>query len=273
VAPSWERVGNPQTESAARDLIELTGIQRGGKLLDVGTGTGLLLEFARAAVDPGGVAIGVDASVQMVLTGHRVRPDVSLAAADAVDLPFRDDTFDVVTANFVIFHFPRFDTALFDMIRVLEPGGLLAVSTWGPGEDEFTKAWGELADEAVGHELLQDAYDQVMPWRSKFADKRQLEETLRDAGLHPVRIEAREYKLGLSREDYLQGRAGSVSGRFIRDMVGEEEWRAFYERARSVFAERFPEQLTDFRDVFLAVGTKASGGLQQQDVQGRSQRG
>ena len=272
MAPTWERVGNPQTEPAARDLIELAGVRRNEKLLDVGTGTGLLVEFAREAVGPDGVAIGVDASVQMALTGHRIRPDVLVAAADALDLPFRDDTFDVVTANFVIHHFPQYDTALFDMIRVLKPGGLLAVSTWGPGEDEFTKAWSELADEAVGHEILQDAYRQVMPWRSRFSDKRQLEQTLRDAGLHPVRIEAREYKLGLSREDYLQGRAGSVSGRFIRDMLGEDEWRAFYQRARGVFAERFPEQLTDFRDVQLAVGTKASGGLQQQDVQGRANR-
>ena len=117
-----------------------------------------------------------------------------------------------------------------------------------------------------------DAYRQVMPWRSLFSDRKQVDQVLRDAGLHPVRIEAREYKLGLSREDYLAGRAGSVSGRFIRDMLGEDGWSGFYDRARRVFAERFPEQLTDFRDVLLAVGTKASDGLQQQDVQGRAQQ-
>jgi hypothetical protein len=118
--------------------------------------------------------------------------------------------------------------------------------------------------------VLQSAYAEVMPHRARFSDKHRLEETLRDAGLHPVRVDPREYKLGLSREDYLQGRAGSVAGRFIRDMLGDDGWAGFYERVRATFAERFPERLTDFRDVLLAVGTKALDGLQQQDVQGRA---
>jgi ubiquinone/menaquinone biosynthesis C-methylase UbiE len=272
VAPDWERVGNPQTEPAARDLIELASLREGGRLLDVGAGTGLLVELAGAALGTGGLAVGVDASIEMVVQGHEVRPAARLAAADAIDLPFRESTFDVVTANFVIFHFPQYDTALFDMIRVLKTGGRLAVSTWGPGDDEFTKAWNELAFEAVGEEILQSAYAEVMPHRGKFSDKRALEQTLRDMGLHPVRVEARQYKLGLSRQDYLEGRAGSVSGRFIRDMLGEDGWRSFYERARDVFAERFPERLTDFRDVLLALGTKATDGLQQEDSQGLAHR-
>jgi hypothetical protein len=39
-----------------------------------------------------------------------------------------------------------------------------------------------------------------------------------------------------------------------------------------VFAERFPERLTDFRDVLLALGTKATDGLQQEDSQGLAHR-
>ena len=272
VAPEWERVGNPQTEPAARDLIELAAPPEGGRLLDVGAGTGRLVELAGPALGSGGLAVGVDASIQMVSQGHGVRPGARLAAADAVDLPFREAMFDVVTANFVIFHFPQYDTALFDMIRVLKMGGRLAVTTWGPGDDEFTKAWNELAFDAVGQEILQSAYDEVMPHRARFSDKHNLEQILRDAGLHPVRVEQREYKLGLSREDYLEGRAGSVSGRFIRDMLGEDGWNGFFDRARAVFADRFPERLTDFRDVLLAVGTKAADGLQQEDSQGLAHR-
>ena len=265
-------MGTPQTRDAARDLVELAAPPPGGRLLDVGTGTGIVLEHAAGLLGPDGLAVGTDLSVQMVLAGHTARPTVRLAAADAVDLPFRGETFDVVTANFVIFHFPHPDTALFDMIRVLKTGGRLAVTTWGPNDDEFTKAWNELAFEMVGQEIIQSAYDEVMPHRARFADKHKLEEALRDAGLHPVRVEPREYKLGLSREDYLEGRAGSVSGRFIKDMLGDEGWASFYERVRAVFEERFPELLTDFRDVLVAVGTKASDGLHQEDSQGLAHR-
>jgi hypothetical protein len=79
---------------------------------------------------------------------------------------------------------------------------------------------------------------------------------LRGAGLHPVSVERREYRFQISREEYIAGRETAASGRFVRDMLGEDGFRAFGERVRAAFAERFPEQLTDFRDVLLAVGTK-----------------
>jgi hypothetical protein len=75
-------------------------------------------------------------------------------------------------------------------------------------------------------------------------------------GLHPVRVERREYRFQLSLEDYVTGREIAASGRFVRDMLGPEGWDSFRERARARFRERFPDPLIDFRDVLLAVGTK-----------------
>jgi SAM-dependent methyltransferase len=192
----------------------------------------------------------------MLLVGAAARPGLRLVAAEAIDLPFGDATFDVVTGNFVLSHFAKYDTALFDMLRVLKPGGHLAVSAWADAEDEFQKTWRELVESVTTHELLQDALSRAMPWEDRFRDPGQLEDTLRQAGLHPVSVERREYRFEMSREDYLAGRETAASGRFLRDMLGEEAFRAFGERARTVFAERFPDPLTDFRDVLLAVGTK-----------------
>src|SRR5207244_4106941 len=106
------------------------------RVLDVGTGTGVVASAARKA---GADAVGVDASLSMLLVGREARPDVPVAAAEAIDLPFRDGTFDAVTAGFVLSHFARVETALFDLIRVLRPGGKLAVTTWGETEDEFQR--------------------------------------------------------------------------------------------------------------------------------------
>jgi trans-aconitate methyltransferase len=116
--------------------------------------------------------------------------------------------------------------------------------------------------------MLDDAISGVMPWSDRFSDKAAFEETLRDAGLHPVRIEKREYRIQMPLDDYLLHRATSAGGRFIRSMLGEDGWQRFLERTRAVYTERFPAEINDFRDVLLAVGTKASDGLQQQDVQG-----
>ena len=85
-------------------------------------------------------------------------------------------------------------------------------------------------------------------------------------------MESRQYRVQQPRDDCLAAETVASTGRFLREMLGEEEWKRFMERARSVFAERFPEQVNDFRDVNLAVGTKALDGLQQQDVQSAAQR-
>jgi ubiquinone/menaquinone biosynthesis C-methylase UbiE len=238
-----------------RDLVELAAPPAGGRLLDVGTGTGVVVEAAGEAVGPGGVAVGVDSSVPMLTVGLRSRPALNLAAAEAIDLPFRDATFDVVTANFVLSHFARWDTALFDCKRVLKSGGRLGATAWAEREDEFQRTWRELCEEVAGHELLEDARQRAMPWEERFADKARLDDTLRQAGFRPVRVERREYRFHLAREDYVQGRETTSSGRFVRGMLGPEGWERFRARARQAFAERFPEQITDFRDVLLAVGT------------------
>jgi hypothetical protein len=143
------------------------------------------------------------------------------------------------------------------MIRVLRRGGRLALTAWAAhNEDEFSKAWRELTEGALGQEMLDDVAKQAAPGRSRFSDRKLFEETLRDAGLHPVRIEVREYQVKLPRDDWLAAEAVSSTGRFLRQMLGEEGWGQFMDRARAVFAERFPEHLTDFRDVNFAVATK-----------------
>lgn len=233
--------------------MSLAGVASGHRVLDVGTGTGVGVEAARAA---GATAVGVDASMAMLSVGHAARPDVPLAAAQAIDLPFHDGAFDAVTANFVLSHFPRVETALFDLIRVLKPGGKLAVSSWAETEDEFQRTWRELAESVAGHEMLEDAMRRAMPSEERFRDRRRLEGALRDAGLRPVQVELREYRFVMSLDDYVDGRTTAVSGRFLRDMLGDEAWGPFLERARATFRERFPDPLTDFREVNLAVATK-----------------
>jgi ubiquinone/menaquinone biosynthesis C-methylase UbiE len=256
VAEEYERVWAPLVAKPGRDLVALAGPGPDASALDLGTGTGVVAQALADSIGDRGVVIGVDISPEMLRVGRRRRPGLHLAAAEAIDLPFRDATFDLVTGNFVISHFTRYRTALYDILRVLKRGGCVAVSAWGPVVDEFTKSWQEVVEGVVGRQLLEDVRKRVTPWQEHFSERKNLESALYDAGVRQIHIETREYRHQFSRDDYLAAREASASGRFTRDMLGPARWETFREQARRVFAERFPDPLTDFNDVLFAVGTK-----------------
>ncbi len=117
-------------------LLELLQVTKGMRVLDVATGTG------RAAVEVarhGATVIGVDLTQAMLL---RLRSKISalglstlhLQRANARQLPFRAETFDrVVSLRFMhLIPFQFQHLFLEEMLRVLKPGGLLAVSFNSP---------------------------------------------------------------------------------------------------------------------------------------------
>jgi len=246
VADDYARAVAPNFAPVAADLVAFAEIPDGGRLLDVGTGTGSVLRAASTFE-----SFGVDPSIPML----RQAKGLKVAAAETHNLPFNNDTFHAATAQFVLPLFTKLDTALFDIVRVLRPGGVLAVATWEAGEDELTKTWRELAERAVGEEMMRDELRDVEPWSLVAGDKDRLEQALRDAGLHPVRVERRKYKLTMTRDDYVTEKTTESSGRFVRAML-RAEWPQFLEQVRETYAATFPETLVDFRDVLLASGTK-----------------
>jgi demethylmenaquinone methyltransferase/2-methoxy-6-polyprenyl-1,4-benzoquinol methylase len=255
VAAAYERANGSRLAAPARDLIEMVGeLPVAARVLDVGTGTGVTASAASAAGAE--TVVGVDPSVPMLATGASSRNGFRPVAARAIDLPFRDASFDVVTASFVLNHFAKYDTALYDMVRVLRHGGRVGVATWGPGLDELQRVWRELVSTVVGGDMLRDVLAQAIPWEDRFAQRGQLEEALIDAGLQQVRTEPRRYRFVYSVEEFLDGREAAATGRFVRTMLGDAGWTSFRERARTMFTERFSDPLNDFRDVVLAVATK-----------------
>jgi ubiquinone/menaquinone biosynthesis C-methylase UbiE len=256
VADAYLRIHQPRHALAAKDLVELAEVMPGARVLDVGTGTGVVARAAASAAGPGGLVVGIDPSMEMLRTAAPQGGGARYAAARAIDLPFRDGAFDDVFAAFVLSHFTKYDTALFDVMRVLKRGGRLGVATWGAGEDEFERAWGAVTFEFAEPEVLRDAKAQAAPWEERFADPERLKLGLHDAGLRDILISKRQYRYGISREDYLAGRETSTAGRFLRQMLGEALWPRFQARAREVFEERFDERFNDFRDVVMAIGFK-----------------
>lgn len=97
----------------------------GMRILDVACGTGT---STGDLADTGASVVGVDFSRGMLATGRQRRPDLSLTAADAMRLPFADETFDAVTISFGIRNIVDVPAALREMLRVTRREGMLLVA-------------------------------------------------------------------------------------------------------------------------------------------------
>lgn len=109
-----------------------TALQPGERVLDVGCGTGAF-EQRLIAAGADNEIVGVDLSVKMLeraRTKLAAHPHVAFQQADAHDLPFADDRFDVVVSASTFHYFDDPERALSEMGRVLCPGGRLVVLDW-----------------------------------------------------------------------------------------------------------------------------------------------
>jgi len=105
-----------------------------GRLLDIGTGTGRLLELLAGRAES---ALGIDASRAMVaLARTRLNraglPHCAVRLMDMYRLPLADASFDVVTVMMVLHHAADPAAMLAEAARVLRPGGLMAVVDLAP---------------------------------------------------------------------------------------------------------------------------------------------
>ena len=120
------------TVTAAR-LVNFAGVKAGNNVLDVGCGTGVV---AITAARLSAKVFGVDLTPQLI---ERARENSRLAEVeidwregDVEQLPYQNDTFDVVLSQFGHMFAPRPAVAVAEMLRVLKPQGTIAFSTWPP---------------------------------------------------------------------------------------------------------------------------------------------
>lgn len=108
-------------------LLDAVGVRTGERLLDVGTGTGVVAE---AAVARGATVTAVDAEPSMALAARARVPQADVLQAVLPGLPVEAGAFDVAVANFVVNHVGRPRDAVAELRRVVRPGGRVGVTLW-----------------------------------------------------------------------------------------------------------------------------------------------
>ena len=118
----------------AEQLCDTADLRAGWRVLDVATGSG---NAAIAAARHGCTAIGIDYVPELLERGQRraeaERLAVELVEGDAEALPFEDASFDAVTSVFGAMFAPDHVQAAAELVRVVRPGGTIALASWTPG--------------------------------------------------------------------------------------------------------------------------------------------
>ena len=144
-----------------RRLVSLADVRPGAAALDLACGTG---DIAFALAARGARVVGLDLTHEMLALARR-KPhagsgDTRFLAGDMMALPFRDETFDIVTTGYGIRNVPILEPAIGEIRRVLRPGGLFLSLDFNRPESAIVRSvyLGYLAivGSALGHALHKD---------------------------------------------------------------------------------------------------------------------
>lgn len=138
------------------DSISPEVLTQAKAIVDLGCGTGVVLQHLQKRVSTSADVFGLDLALGMLQQANNQQPDVCYQQGDIEMLPYADDQFDIVLSNAAI-QWCDLQTALAEMIRVSKPGATLCFSTFLYGTlEEWRQQWMPAADQEQ-HRMLSKA--------------------------------------------------------------------------------------------------------------------
>ncbi len=186
-AEKWKAKSAAMGGAVTDALVEYCRPLPGMRVVDLASGTGEPGISLAQRVGPQGSVTAVDQSSDLLqIAAERARnkklSNFTTQQADAHQLPFADQSFDLATCRFGVMFFSDPHRALLELRRVLKPGTRACFAAWGPMEQPYWQTTMKIVHQQVGGSMLpRGAAD---PFR--FAAAGSLSEVMHAAGFRDV---------------------------------------------------------------------------------------
>jgi len=129
LAPTWDQELTGERLKCLGNIVKELGIKPGYYVLDIGSGTGVLLPFLIAELADEGKIVALDFSAEMLIQAQakNFQPIVGFAQADVLAIPLADNSVNLAICNSVFPHFNDKVKALKEIARVLRNNGRLVI--------------------------------------------------------------------------------------------------------------------------------------------------
>jgi ubiquinone/menaquinone biosynthesis C-methylase UbiE len=217
----WNRFG--------QNTIDRLQLQPGNRVLDVCCGSGASAIPAARQVGNVGSVLGVDLAeslLELARTKSQQQglTNIEFRCGDFTNLGLASDSFDAIVCVFGIFFVPDMQSAVAELLRLLRPGGKLAITSWGqrvfePANQTF---WSEIAAERP------DLYKQFTPWY-RIGDSKSLKALLESSGANNVEVfaETDSHNLSTPEDWWTMAMGGGLRGTIDKlDLAVQERVRA-----------------------------------------------
>jgi ubiquinone/menaquinone biosynthesis C-methylase UbiE len=267
LSEKYERTVVPIYRPIAKRLLQFIDLRPGWRILDAGTGTGLVALLGAPRVGKDGKMIGVDASEGMLAIARKKAAQFGFSqcefrVGDFEALEYPEATFNACLSQFAL-HYTDLNRSLRELHRVLQPNGALVIQVWAADSNAPHKAmWDALdhyraqqADGALA--ALRAQSERLYAFRQTYGTPDAMKAAVESAGFAKVQSQAEEHPTRVANvEAFFE--IASASPALISEInaLSDESRQSFYRDARATLKKFETANVFEWTFHVLAVLAK-----------------
>ncbi len=229
-------------------MLDATQVGAGQAVLDLATGPGYVAAEATAR---GAVPTGIDVAHAMLELARELHPGIEFIQASVADLPFGEESFDAAVGNFMILHVGEPERVAREIVRVVRPGGSVALSTWDL--PERTLLFGVILDAIADAGAVPPADLPAGPPVFRFADDGEFARLLTGVGFEGAEVRTIAFRQSFPDSDTVW--EGMVGATVRTAPLVTSQSKEVQQKIRAAFDARISEYRTN-RGVELPISVK-----------------